>query len=263
MDAKSIAKTYFELASQKFFSVDAGNGSAAIGREIPRSFMMSTERINADFSQRVVIPTEEMPWVPSPQPGVERRMLDRIGGEVARATSLVRYAAASSFPAHEHALGEEFLVMSGVFSDEHGDYPAGTYVRNPPLSRHTPHTAPGCTIFVKLRQMPTTESERIVIDSSNAAWEATRQAGLTRLPLHEVAGGESVAMERLAPGSVLAEVDCRFGEEILVLTGDLRDGHGIYGPGTWIRNPAGFRRALSSACGGTYWVKRGHLRPLP
>jgi anti-sigma factor ChrR (cupin superfamily) len=224
---------------------------------------MSIEHINADFSERVVIPTDEMPWIPSPQAGVERRMLDRIGGEVARATSLVRYAVASAFPAHEHALGEEFLVLSGVFSDEHGDYPAGTYVRNPPLSRHTPHTAQGCTIFVKLRQMPLAEHDRLVIDTTIASWKPAEQAGLTRLPLHEVAGGESVAMERLAPGAALAEVDCPGGEEILILAGDLRDGQGVYGPGTWIRNPAGFRRALGSADGATYWVKRGHMGPLP
>src|SRR6516164_811579 len=119
---------------------------------------MANDLINADFTQRIVIATETMPWIPSPQAGVERRMLDRIGSEVARATSLVRYAAASSFPAHEHALGEEFLVLNGVFSDEHGDYPAGTYIRNPPLSRHAPRTAPGCTILVKLRQMEPAET---------------------------------------------------------------------------------------------------------
>src|SRR6266704_5630699 len=114
---------------------------------------MSNELVNADFSRRVVIATDEMPWIPSPQAGVERRPLDRIGGEVARATSLVRYAPASAFAAHTHGLGEEFLVLDGVLSDEHGDYPTGTYVRNPPGSRHSPRTAPGCMILVKLRQM--------------------------------------------------------------------------------------------------------------
>lgn len=224
---------------------------------------MSTELINADFTQRVVIPTDELPWIPSPQAGVERRMLDRIGGEVARATSLVRYAAASSFPAHEHALGEEFLVLSGIFSDEHGDYPAGTYVRNPPQSRHTPRTAPGCIIFVKLRQMPLSEHKRIVIDSSASVWESGEQPGLSRLPLYEVNGGENVAMERLAPGTTLTTMDWPAGEEILVLAGDLRDEHGSYSPGTWIRNPNGFSRALATTGGATYWVKRGHLRALP
>jgi anti-sigma factor ChrR (cupin superfamily) len=221
---------------------------------------MSNERINADFTQRLVIPTDQLPWIPSPQAGVERRMLDRVGGEVARATTLVRYAAASTFPAHEHALGEEFLVLSGVFSDEHGDYPVGTYVRNPPQSRHTPHTAPGCIIFVKLRQMLPTERERIVVDTSTGSGKPGEQPGLTRLPLYEVDGGENVAMEWLAPGAALAMVDCPAGEEILVLAGVLRDGHGSYASGTWIRNPAGFSRALESDGGATYWVKRGHLR---
>jgi anti-sigma factor ChrR (cupin superfamily) len=222
---------------------------------------MSNELVNADFTQRVVIETNTLPWVPSPQAGVERRLLDRIGGEVARATSLVRYAGRSAFPAHEHGLGEEFLVLDGVFSDEHGDYPKGTYVRNPPGSRHTPRTEPGCTILVKLRQMEPTETARVVIDSSVAHWEADR-AGLSRLPLHAAANaGERVTLERLAPGTHLEEVDCPGGEEIFLLSGSLRDEYGNYAAGTWIRNPAGFRRSLQSPEGATYWVKRGHLPP--
>ncbi len=138
---------------------------------------MSNELVNADFKQRVVLATDTMPWIPSPQAGVERRLLDRIGGEVARATSLVRYTPASAFPAHGHALGEEFFVLDGVFSDEHGDYPAGTYVRNPPGSHHTPRTAPGCIIFVKLRQMKPTEEQRVVIDTTAAAWQPGEASG--------------------------------------------------------------------------------------
>jgi len=222
---------------------------------------MSNDRINADFSERMVMATNDMPWIPSPQAGVERRMLDRIGGEVARATSLVRYAAASTFPAHDHALGEEFLVLDGVFSDEHGDYPAGTYVRNPPLSRHSPRTAPGCTILVKLRQMTLSEQTRTVIDTTTANWQPAQQAGLTTLPLFQVAGGERVALERLDAGAALGESDCAGGEEIFILSGDLHDESGAYGAGTWIRNPAGVRRRLGSAGGATYWVKRGHLHP--
>src|SRR6185312_10285284 len=108
--------------------------------------------INADFSQRVVVHAARLPWVLSPMAGVERRMLDRVGDEVARATSLVRYAPGSHFSPHTHGGGEEFLVLDGVFSDEHGDFPAGSYVRNPPTSRHTPGSEPGCTILVKLWQ---------------------------------------------------------------------------------------------------------------
>ena len=224
---------------------------------------MSNELVNADFAQRVVIATDTLPWVPSPQAGVERRLLDRIGGEVARATSLVRYAKASAFPAHQHGLGEEFLVLDGVFSDEHGDYPKGTYVRNPPGSRHTPRTEPGCTILVKLRQMELSETTRVVIDTSSANWEPGGAPGLSRLPLHDAEDtGERVALERLAPGTRLGEEDCPGGEEIFLLSGSLRDEYGNYGAGAWIRYPVGFRRSLESRHGATYWVKRGHLRPM-
>src|SRR5215470_18081295 len=99
--------------------------------------------LNADFSRRVAVHTVRQAWVPSPMAGVERRMLDRIGDEVARATSIVRYAPASHFSRHVHGGGEEFLVLDGVFQDEHGDYPAGAYVRNPPTSAHTPRSEAG------------------------------------------------------------------------------------------------------------------------
>ncbi len=218
------------------------------------------ELINADFTQRVVIATDTLPWIPSPQAGIERRPLDRIGGEVARATSLVRYAPASTFPAHEHGLGEEFLVLDGVFSDEHGDYGKGTYVRNPPRSRHTPRTIPGCTILVKLRQMQPTETKRVVIDTTKALADPKGPIQLQLFLAPDA--GESVTLERMPPGTHLIETDLPGGEEIFVLSGELSDQSGSYGAGTWIRNPAGSRTGFGSAAGATYWAKRGHLRPM-
>jgi anti-sigma factor ChrR (cupin superfamily) len=106
-------------------------------------------RINADFTKRASVHAGAADWVQSPMPGVERRMLDRIGDEVARATSIVRYAPGTAFSPHTHSGGEEFYVLDGTFQDERGDYPAGSYVRNPPTSRHTPRSQAGCTIFVK------------------------------------------------------------------------------------------------------------------
>ncbi|HID68328.1 MAG TPA: cupin, partial [Roseibacterium sp.] len=108
--------------------------------------------LNTDFSKRVIVHSDQLEWSASPMPGVDRRMLDRIGGEVARATSIVRYAPGSKFSPHTHTGGEEFIVLDGVFQDEHGDFPAGTYVRNPPTTSHTPGSDEGCTIFVKLWQ---------------------------------------------------------------------------------------------------------------
>src|SRR5215204_5787315 len=86
----------------------------------PGEYLME---LNADFSQRVVVHAARLPWVSSPMAGVERRMLDRIGDEVARATSIVRYAPGSHFSPHTHGGGEEFFVLEGVFQDEHGDFP--------------------------------------------------------------------------------------------------------------------------------------------
>jgi anti-sigma factor ChrR (cupin superfamily) len=221
---------------------------------------MSDEHINADFSERIVIRTGELPWIPSPQAGVERRMLDRIGGEVARATSLVRYAANSAFPEHSHAKGEEFLVLDGVFSDEHGDYPAGTYIRNPPGSRHSPGSAPGCTILVKLRQMPASEERRVVRDIHAGEWTACEAAGHWRHDLFaDESTGETVGIERLDPGARLAPYVSTGGEELFVLSGECSDEYGFYPAGTWVRNPPGSHHSLHSAGGALFWVKRGHL----
>jgi anti-sigma factor ChrR (cupin superfamily) len=220
---------------------------------------MPTELVNADFSQRVVLATGELPWVPSPQIAVERRLLDRIGGEVARATSLVRYAPVSRFPSHSHELGEEFLVLEGVLSDEHGDYPKGTYVRNPPGSRHTPHTEPGCVIFVKLRQMHNMQTERVVIDTTKQGWQPGQAWGLSRMELFREPNGEVVALERLEPDCHLGIHEAAAGEEILILEGDLYDNAGMHQSGTWIRNPAGFQQEFRTRNGSIYWVKRGHL----
>jgi anti-sigma factor ChrR (cupin superfamily) len=126
--------------------------------------------LNSDFGARAAVHAARLDWTPSPTPGVHRRMLDRIGDEVARATSIVRYAPHSRFSAHTHGGGEEFLVLDGVFQDEQGDYPAGTYVRNPPTSSHTPGSEPGCTIFVKLWQFDPGDRTPVRIDTSGLSF---------------------------------------------------------------------------------------------
>jgi anti-sigma factor ChrR (cupin superfamily) len=127
-------------------------------------------KLHADLSRPAIVDSTSLDWVPSPSPGVERRMLERDGDEVARATSIVRYAPGSEFPTHRHGGGEEYMVLEGVFSDEHGDFPAGTYVRNPVGSSHAPKTAPGCTIFVKLRQMDPDDQDQVTIDTKAGDW---------------------------------------------------------------------------------------------
>ena len=225
--------------------------------------MAISERIHADFTQRVILRSEDLPWIPSPQAGVNRRLLDRIGGEVARATSIVRYTPDSHFPAHTHGGGEEFFVLNGTFSDEHGDYPAGTYVRNPPGSSHTPFTKDGCTIFVKLRQMQPDDKTHIAINTEIAKWSSGDNNRLSKLPLFaEPDNPERVELIRLASHTQTSPYICNGGEEILVLSGTLEDSEGTYGPGTWIRNPPGFYQHLQSEAGATYWRKQGHLATM-
>jgi anti-sigma factor ChrR (cupin superfamily) len=214
--------------------------------------------LNADFGDRVVIDTRTTPWIASPEPGVERKLLDRVGDEVARATSLVRYTPGSAFASHEHALGEEFLVLSGTFADEDGEYPTGTYVRNPPGSRHRPFSASGCELFVKLRQFQREDGSRVVIDTRQADWRPGLVPGLSVLPLHEF-GTEHVALVRWAPGTRFQAHTHWGGEEIFVIEGTFSDELGDYPTGTWIRSPHLSRHQPFSAPGCLIYVKVGHL----
>jgi anti-sigma factor ChrR (cupin superfamily) len=200
---------------------------------------MTTTLLNADFEQRVVLPPpREQDWVDSPMAGVTRRMLDRVGGEVARATSLVRYAPGSQFARHEHGGGEEILVLAGTFSDETGDYPAGTYLRNPPGTGHAPSSREGCTLFVKLWQFAPGDTEVVRIDTRSATWYPGLVPGLTVMPLHEHDGGE----------------------EMLVLEGLFRDEEGEYPEGSWLRNPRWSRHTpFTGPEGALIYVKVGHL----
>jgi anti-sigma factor ChrR (cupin superfamily) len=219
--------------------------------------------LNADFTRRVVVHAAELPWVPSPMPGVERRMLDRIGDEVARATSLVRYAPGSRFAAHTHGGGEEFLVLDGVFQDEHGDFPAGTYVRNPPTSRHTPASTEGCTIFVKLWQFDPDDRTQLCVDTAGARlMPAPGRPGVELLPLF-ADSVETVRLERWGPGADVT-LDVPGGGELLVLEGSLAEGGDTLLSRSWLRLPAGaVLRATAGAAGCRLWLKTGHLAAPP
>ncbi|XYJ08854.1 cupin domain-containing protein [Telluria sp. B2] len=217
--------------------------------------------IHADFSRRAVVAPDQYAWTASPQGGVERVMLDRIGAEKARATSIVRYAPGSRFPAHTHPGGEEILVLSGVFSDEHGDYPEGWYLRNPPGSAHTPSSREGATIFVKLRQMTATETAGVRIDTrAPSSW---RQQGARAVCPLFAAEGQEVSLQRVeANGMVLAEPVA--GAEMLVLAGELVEDDARHACGTWMRLPAGAYPALRAGPqGATLYLRTGAPAAVP
>lgn len=213
-------------------------------------------QLNADFTQRVLVHSRDLPWDDSPSAGVARRMLDRIGGEVARATTIVRFAPGHSFAAHTHGGGEEFVVLDGVFQDEHGDYPAGSYVRNPPTTRHTPRSDRGCTIFVKLWQFDPedrTQFHKPLIEGLEPAGD-----GVMRSELHRDAR-ETVSFLVAEPhAEITASVPG--GIELLVLDGSLEEAGDTLVPETWLRLPNGTPlSARTGPAGARIWMKTGHL----
>lgn len=214
--------------------------------------------VNADFARRAVIAPQQYQWVASPQPGVERVMLDRIGAEKARATSIVRYAPGSDFPPHLHPGGEEILVLSGVFSDEHGDYPEGWYLRNPPGSSHRPSSKEGALIFVKLWQMAADDTAQVRIDTRDpASWR--REGARLVCPLFS-SGCEQVSLQRLDAGAAILG-QAAGGAELLVLAGSIEDGGGR---GTWMRFPPGDEpESRAGPQGVSFYLKTGHLSPAP
>ena len=210
--------------------------------------------LNADFSQRVLLHTHDIPWKASPMPGGDRRMLDRIGNEVARATSIVRYAPGSKFSAHTHDGGEEFIVLEGTFQDEHGDYPVGTYVRNPPTTAHTPGASEGCTIFVKLWQFDPDDRTQFRVEMANDL-----SGGAVQIQTLHQDARETVRFVMLEPGATLDETP-QGGAEILMITGSAIEGGDSLGKGAWLRLPEGAPLTLTAATDGAkLWIKTGHL----
>ncbi|MFT5510331.1 MAG: anti-sigma factor ChrR (cupin superfamily) [Hyphomicrobiaceae bacterium] len=219
--------------------------------------------LNANFGERVAVHAAKLDWVASPMPGVDRRMLDRIGDEVARATSIVRYAPESSFSPHVHTGGEEFIVLEGVFQDEHGDFPVGSYIRNPPQSSHTPGSKPGCVIFVKLWQFDMADRTEVKLDTNAMTFAADgARPGVETMSLFSDEH-EAVCLERWAPNASL-DIEAVNGIEVLVLDGGFTESGEEFGQHSWLRLPKGGRAALKSgSAGAKLWIKRGHLARTP
>lgn len=224
-----------------------------------------TDSLNADFSRPAVMDSAAMDWQASPSPTVWRKRLDLVDGEFSRVTSVVRYDPKSAFHAHGHPQGEEILVLAGVFSDEHGDYPAGSFLLNPSGFRHAPFSEEGCIIFVKLCQFPGEGRAHVVIDSNTAEWRAAAP-GIEVLPLYsDPAWPEDIALYRLAAGTALpaqavGATAAPDGLEIFIVSGRLNDGERRLGGGGWLREPRGIDRSLVAAEATTLYLKRNHLK---
>jgi anti-sigma factor ChrR (cupin superfamily) len=217
--------------------------------------------INGDLSVRAVADVSKMDWMPSPSGSVWRKRVHLVGPpESGQVTSVVRYEPRSRFPAHDHPGGEEILVLEGVFSDEHGDWPAGTFLLNPEGFRHAPFSEPGCLLFVKLRQFPGRERQHVVIDTHKLAWQPSPHPAVALKQLYQQDGFSDVTrLERWEPQTDLGIVSYDQGCEIFVLAGEFADEAGAYAAGCWLRLPAGSTHHPKSAAGCTLYVKRSGL----
>lgn len=221
--------------------------------------------INMDRLQRCIIETASNEWLPSPAQGVWRKPLEREGAEQGQVTSIVRYDAGTFFPEHSHPQGEEIFVLSGVFEDENGSYPAGTYLRNPPGSSHTPGSTVGCELLVKLNMFDMNDQQQVVLDTSSTDWLPGLVDGLSVMPLHEFASEDSAehtALVRWQTGTRFSTHRHMGGEEILVLEGTFEDEFGRYPTGTWVRSPHNSKHQPFSNEGCLILVKVGHLARL-
>ncbi|WP_018236277.1 cupin domain-containing protein [Ensifer sp. BR816] len=222
-------------------------------------------RINEDLTKPVIVHAARLDWLPSPAAGVDRRMLYRVGGEVARATSIVRYAPGSAFPRHVHAGGEEILVLEGTFQDEHGDYPAGSYFRNPPGTAHVPASEGGCTIFVRLWQFREGDHVQIVRQPGEGEAAPLREGADAARILFEDEK-ERVSIEDWRPGSAITVENSR-GLEFLLLSGSLSFQGEKLQPQAWARLPAGQPlEATTGTEGAEIWIKEAppqHTDVLP
>lgn len=219
-------------------------------------------KINADFEQRALVHGAQLPWADSPMAGVSRRPLDRVGGEVARATSIVRYAPNSEFSSHVHTGGEEFLVLDGVFQDEHGDFPAGSYIRNPPTSSHTPRSEAGCVIFVKLWQFHPSDPTHVRLNANFMSAVPHRDhAGVDVIPLYKDQR-EEVSIQHWEANADIT-LDLPNGGEFLVLDGSITQQGERLREQSWLRLPIGSRlEAVAGKSGAKIWMKLGHLNQV-
>ena len=215
--------------------------------------------LNMELDKSVVVNTAEMAWEQSPLEGVWRKPLAREAPEHGHTTSVVRYDPGSHFSAHEQPRGEEIFVLAGVFSDEHGDYPAGTYIRNPPGSKHAPFSRDGCELLALLDQFDAEDDTSLRIDTNRGDW-LPGEHDVKVMPLYYYET-EMVALYKWPAGARYEPHSHFGGEEVFVLSGTICDEYGEYPAGTWLRNPHNSEHSPYVEEETVIWIKTGHLLP--
>jgi hypothetical protein len=220
--------------------------------------------LNGDMHMRVTVRTSTLDWQPSPSGKVWRKRLHLVGGaESGQVTSVVRYEKAATFAAHDHPEGEEIFVLEGVFSDEHGDWPAGTYLLNPEGFRHAPFSERGCLLFVKLRQYAGVGRHHVALSTNDVAWTPVGRPGVEQKILYAHPDfSDATRIERWAPGTAMSIPERAEGAEIFVLEGSLEGDSGTYDPLSWLRIPVGEALKIETREGCVLYIKTGALGAL-
>ena len=241
----------------------AGNRTLAAALDAELASRMDGS-INGDLTCRAFVDSRFLEWMPSPSGTVWRKRLHRVGPiESGQVTTVVRYDPGASFPTHDHPEGEEILVLDGVFSDEHGDWHAGSYLLNPEGFRHAPFSRSGCLLFVKLRQFPGVGRKHVVCDTHSLPWESSLNAGVKcKLLYRQAEFVDSVRLEKWAPATDCGIVQYDRGAELFVVEGEFSDIDGSYAAGCWLRLPAGTSHHPRSAGGCTVYIKEAGLAYL-
>jgi len=201
----------------------------------------NSQSLNGDLSIRVNVDTRAMEWAASPGGHVLRKRVHRVGpAESGQVTSVVRYQPQARFPAHDHPEGEEILVLEGVFSDEHGDWPAGTYLLNPEGFRHGPYSTEGCTLLVKLRQYPGTDREHVAVQLAELPWLSSVRKNVSWKKLYaQQPYTDHTRLESWSTPAAMGRINFPQGAELFVLEGSFADEFGHYPTHSWLRIPAG------------------------
>lgn len=217
-----------------------------------------------DLDQREMVDTRLLEWVHSPRDGVcRKRVFHRGSEESGQVTSLVRYNPGTAFPEHHHPGGEEILVLEGTFSDQTGDWKTGSLLLNPEGFVHSPHSVPGCLLFVRLKQYAGEGRETLALDSGAVDWQPTNLTGIEVKPLYaQQAFADTLRMERWAPGVQPGRLEYPLGVEIFVLSGSFADEGGKLVAGCWLRLPVGSSHCPVSPEGCELYIREAGLPAL-
>lgn len=126
-----------------------GSGHAPFSKE-GCVLLVKLHQFNPRDTATVRIDTGTTEWLPG-HGGLQVMPLHDFENEH---VALVKWPANEVFQPHRHFGGEEILVISGEFCDEHGRYPAGTWIRSPHMSHHHPFVDQETVIWVKTGHLP-------------------------------------------------------------------------------------------------------------